>query len=103
MNASYEPRFSAGKKVEMFTSIDERTHAVTNYTFLLSRNECAIVIKDKQVPNKALVTSKELWVNDDFFAGNSQSCERKFLKIYDKPKRYDISDCDRSGSNPSNA
>nr|XP_054934466.1 uncharacterized protein LOC129388359 [Dermacentor andersoni] len=103
INASYEPRLRDGKRVKMFTSIDEQTHAVTNYTFLLARNECAIVTKDKQIPNKALVTSIELWVNDNFFAEEPKFCEKQFLKKYKTPTRYDIRECERPDRRPKNA
>uniref|UniRef100_A0A224YNB8 Lipocalin n=1 Tax=Rhipicephalus zambeziensis TaxID=60191 RepID=A0A224YNB8_9ACAR len=104
MRASYEPieMTYSGRRVRIFRSVDEERHAVTNYTFIHTLGECAIVRKSKQVGNNEVATTQELWVNDHFNA-SSKFCEIQFMKVCNcdgKAARFNLTDCTKPREAP---
>uniref|UniRef100_A0A224YE51 Lipocalin n=1 Tax=Rhipicephalus zambeziensis TaxID=60191 RepID=A0A224YE51_9ACAR len=79
LNASYAPiEFTSEGNVKTFTSYDNDSNAVTNYTFLLSTSTCAVVLKSKDTNGTGPVESRELWVNDKFSSIDMAACEDAF-------------------------
>uniref|UniRef100_L7MC02 Putative group iv salivary lipocalin n=1 Tax=Rhipicephalus pulchellus TaxID=72859 RepID=L7MC02_RHIPC len=81
IDASYSPiEYTRRGRVKTFTSYDNKTEAVTNYTFLLATPRCAVAVKSKKTKDQG-----------------SSECEKPFMEYCkcDKEfKRYDINDCE---------